>query len=81
MVGLPRRHQTSVPIWVEVTNASRVGQISRWERFETWPATARDVAPRLSLKEAVSLKKEQPGLASHSLNADCEIRIANCENK
>jgi len=29
MVGLPRRHQTSVPRWVEVTNASRVGQISQ----------------------------------------------------
>ena len=29
MVGLPRRHQNSVPIWVEVTNASRVGQISQ----------------------------------------------------
>jgi hypothetical protein len=51
MVGLPRVTRTSVPIWVEVTNASRVGQSARRERLETWPATARNFAPGLSFFE------------------------------
>jgi hypothetical protein len=50
MVGLPRRHQNSVPIWVEVTVASRVGQSASGSDWKRGQQQARDFAPRLSFE-------------------------------
>lgn len=67
MAGLPRRHQNSVPIWVEVTTVKQCRAISRRERFETWPATTRDFAPRLRLASDRRVRR-----------AIREMRIAKC---
>src|ERR1043165_7941277 len=66
MVGLPRCHGKLGAKWVEVT-CEKNRAISQSGAFETWPATTRSFAPRLSLLPA-------PWLASHSLNERSEVR-------
>ena len=54
MVGLPRRHQNLGANLGRSDELIEQGRApARRERFETWPATTRDFAPRLSFREAV----------------------------
>ena len=48
MADLPRRHNNSVPNWVEVTTRKQGRAISQKGAFETGQQQARSFAPRLS---------------------------------